>query len=100
MVKHCYPSQDWGWAVQWVDKEKCEVAKLSDEPDQIMQNAAQSQARANDAFEEMSTLLQDLRDGNRVHFSISDIITRQRNIELQRRKLAQQLSSGQFKFND
>ena len=25
LVKVCYPSQDWGWAVQWIDKQKCEV---------------------------------------------------------------------------
>jgi WD40 repeat protein len=25
LVKMCYPSKDWGWAVQWIDKQKTEV---------------------------------------------------------------------------
>ena len=28
----CYPSQDWGWAVQWIDKQKCDIS-LSIDPD-------------------------------------------------------------------
>ena len=26
LVKVSYPSKDWGWAVQWVDKTKCELS--------------------------------------------------------------------------
>ena len=53
------PSNDWGWAVQWIDKTKCDIEIVKSKEIMRPQSAAQSLSRQTD--ETLRTLLMTAR---------------------------------------
>ena len=77
MIKATYPSKDWGWAVQWIDKNYCDSDFTSDPTiDPNPKKNAQKKA-----YDGMGELLENLRSGNRRNVTLNDIINRQIQIE-------------------
>jgi len=106
LVKVAYPSKDWGWALQWVNKNQISVdlhlQKKDDSPgsldqsktescekddDQISlkkqnsQRLQDSQLDAAHSLSHMGRIVDELRHGRRTNLSITELIGRQNQIQ-------------------
>eukprot|EP00347_Sterkiella_histriomuscorum_P017311 403349870 len=105
-ARQTIPSQDWGWAVQWINKNQCQLQIQQKQANILSQPSLQRSSSSNEQSIQRQTniaiqeLIRGVHGVNRNELRVRDAMRLIQNLQSSRQQLFQRLSQDRMAYED